>query len=98
MRTLVITPTYVEAENIDEFLRRTRASLPSADILVVDDNSPDGTADIAILSSVWNDWDEPNDARNFGSNRPNEILKRDFCLVDSFGRGGVYELYRRCNK
>ena len=47
MRTLVITPTYVEAENIDEFLRRTRAALPSADILVVDDNSPDGTADIA---------------------------------------------------
>jgi len=47
VRTLVITPTYVEAENIDEFLRRTRAALPSADILVVDDNSPDGTADIA---------------------------------------------------
>ena len=47
MRTLVITPTYVEAENIDEFLRRARAALPSADILVVDDNSPDGTADIA---------------------------------------------------
>jgi hypothetical protein len=56
------------------------------------------SADIAILSSVWNDWDEPNDARKFGSNRPNEILKRDFCLVETFGRGGVYELYRRCNK
>jgi hypothetical protein len=56
------------------------------------------SADIAILSSVWNDWDEPNDARKFGSNRPNEILKRDFCLVQKFGRGGVYELYRRCNK
>jgi 4-amino-4-deoxy-L-arabinose transferase-like glycosyltransferase len=56
------------------------------------------SADIAILSSVWSDWDEPNDARKFGSNRPNEILKRDFCLVETFGRGGVYELYRRCNK
>jgi hypothetical protein len=56
------------------------------------------SADIAILSSVWNDWDEPNDVRKLGSNRPNEILKRDFCLVESFGRGGVYELYRRCNK
>lgn len=52
MRTLVITPTYVEAENIDEFLRRTRAALPSADILVVDDNSPDGTADIAETAAV----------------------------------------------
>ena len=47
MRTLVITPTYLEAENIDEFLRRAHAAVPSADILVVDDNSPDGTADIA---------------------------------------------------
>ena len=52
MRTLVITPTYVEAENIDELLRRTRASLPSADILVVDDNSPDGTADIAEAAAA----------------------------------------------
>jgi dolichol-phosphate mannosyltransferase len=47
VRTLVITPTYVEAENIEEFLRRARAAVPDADILVVDDNSPDGTADIA---------------------------------------------------
>jgi hypothetical protein len=56
------------------------------------------SADIVILSSVWNDWDEPNDARKFGPNLPNEILKRDFCLVQRFGRGGVYELYRRCDR
>jgi dolichol-phosphate mannosyltransferase len=47
VRTLVITPTYAEGENIEEFLRRTRAAVPDADILVVDDNSPDGTAAIA---------------------------------------------------
>jgi dolichol-phosphate mannosyltransferase len=52
VRTLVITPTYVEAENIDEFLRRARAAVPSADILVVDDNSPDGTADIAEATAA----------------------------------------------
>jgi hypothetical protein len=56
------------------------------------------SADIVILSSIWSDWDEPNDARKFGPNLPNEILKRDFCLVEKFGRGGVYELYRRCNQ
>jgi hypothetical protein len=56
------------------------------------------SSDIVILSSVWNDWDEPNDARKIGSNIPNEILKRDFCLVQKFGRGGVYELYRRCDR
>jgi dolichol-phosphate mannosyltransferase len=52
VRPLVITPTYVEAENIDEFLRRARAALPSADILVVDDNSPDGTADTAEAAAA----------------------------------------------
>ncbi len=52
MRTLVITPTYVEAENIAEFLKRARAAVPDADILVVDDNSPDGTADLAEAAAA----------------------------------------------
>ena len=47
MRTLIVTPTYQEADNIEEFLRRCRAAVPDADILVVDDSSPDGTAAIA---------------------------------------------------
>jgi dolichol-phosphate mannosyltransferase len=47
VRTLVITPTYAEVDNIAEFLQRARAAVPDADILVVDDNSPDGTADVA---------------------------------------------------
>jgi dolichol-phosphate mannosyltransferase len=46
-RTLVIVPTYLEAENITEFLQRLRAAVPHADVLVVDDNSPDGTAALA---------------------------------------------------
>lgn len=40
-------PTYNEAENITEVLDRTRDAAPEADVLVVDDGSPDGTADIA---------------------------------------------------
>jgi dolichol-phosphate mannosyltransferase len=51
MRTIVVVPTYQEADNIAETLRRLRASNPSADVLVVDDNSPDGTADIARASA-----------------------------------------------
>ncbi len=47
MRPLIVTPTYQESENITEFLRRVRDAVPDADILVVDDNSPDGTADLA---------------------------------------------------
>jgi dolichol-phosphate mannosyltransferase len=47
MRTLVVVPTYEEAANIPELLPRLRAAAPSVDILVVDDNSPDGTAKLA---------------------------------------------------
>jgi glycosyltransferase involved in cell wall biosynthesis len=46
MRTLVVMPTYQEADNVVDVLRRIRKALPDADILVVDDASPDGTADL----------------------------------------------------
>ena len=46
MRVLVVIPTYNEAENIEEVLQRVRDALPDAGILVVDDGSPDGTADL----------------------------------------------------
>jgi len=47
MRTLVVLPTYNESENIETVIRRVRTIVPAADILVVDDSSPDGTADLA---------------------------------------------------
>lgn len=47
VRTLVVVPTYIEAPNIELFLDTVRRVVPEADILVVDDNSPDGTADLA---------------------------------------------------
>lgn len=57
-------------------------------------------ADIVILSSIRDDWVEPNDSREFGPNEPNEVIDREFCLVESYGEGpfgrGLYELYRRC--
>jgi dolichol-phosphate mannosyltransferase len=46
-RTVAIVPTFNEAENIEEFLRRFRAANPDVDVVVVDDSSPDGTADLA---------------------------------------------------
>lgn len=47
MPALVIIPTYNEVENVAEVLGRVRAAVPDAHVLVVDDNSPDGTADTA---------------------------------------------------
>ncbi len=46
MRALVVIPTYNEAENIVAMLEQVRAVLPDAGVLVVDDGSPDGTADL----------------------------------------------------
>jgi len=46
-RVLVAIPTYNEAENLEPIVARVRASVPEADILVLDDGSPDGTGDIA---------------------------------------------------
>ncbi|WP_415948464.1 polyprenol monophosphomannose synthase [Streptomyces sp. KLOTTS4A1] len=45
--TLVIIPTYNEAENIKPIAARVRAAVPEAHILVADDNSPDGTGKLA---------------------------------------------------
>jgi dolichol-phosphate mannosyltransferase len=55
--TLVVVPTYQEAGTIGALLTSLRSTVPGAAILVVDDNSPDGTADLAdmtgqILGSV----------------------------------------------
>jgi dolichol-phosphate mannosyltransferase len=44
---LVVIPTYNEADNVELIVDRVRASVPTADVLVVDDNSPDGTGDLA---------------------------------------------------
>jgi len=42
----VVIPTYNEAENISKMLPRLRELVPEVEILVVDDSSPDGTAEI----------------------------------------------------
>jgi dolichol-phosphate mannosyltransferase len=47
MRTLVIVPTFDEAENIVALLEAIRFAAPSVDVLVVDDASPDGTGKLA---------------------------------------------------
>ncbi|GAA2209104.1 hypothetical protein GCM10009850_045620 [Nonomuraea monospora] len=44
---LVIVPTYCERDNLTAITRRVRAAVPEAHVLVVDDNSPDGTGALA---------------------------------------------------
>jgi len=46
-RTLIVTPTYNERDNLGRFVEEVRRTAPDADILVVDDASPDGTGALA---------------------------------------------------
>src|SRR5215469_16698377 len=46
-RVIIVLPTYNERQNLEIIVGRVRESVPDADLLVVDDNSPDGTGDLA---------------------------------------------------
>lgn len=45
---IVIIPTYNELENAENIIRKVMSLQPEFDLLIVDDNSPDGTANIVI--------------------------------------------------
>jgi dolichol-phosphate mannosyltransferase len=53
-RTITIIPTYNERENAALIIDRVLASAPATDLLLVDDNSPDGTADLVAESFAGN--------------------------------------------
>jgi dolichol-phosphate mannosyltransferase len=46
-RTLIVTPTYNEKDNLPRFVDAVRSAYPEAHLMIVDDNSPDGTGDVA---------------------------------------------------
>ena len=59
-------------------------------------------SDVVILSSIRDDWNEPNDSRLLGSTESTEVLDRFFCQVGSYGTGlygrGLYELWIPCER
>ncbi len=44
-RSIVVIPTYNERSNIERLIAAIHRAMPAMDILIVDDNSPDGTAE-----------------------------------------------------
>ena len=54
------------------------------------------SADLVILSSAWDSWDEPNGSRKLGSDEPNRVVRELFCRVGTFDPH--YELYVRCER
>ncbi|NQU07521.1 MAG: polyprenol monophosphomannose synthase [Candidatus Abyssubacteria bacterium] len=59
-RPLVVIPTYNEAENIERLIEEVTGAVEGVRVLVVDDNSPDGTGDIV---------------RKVGERNPNVLLE-----------------------
>ncbi len=55
MKTIVVIPTYNEIENIESLIIEIFKHLPETDILIVDDSSPDGTADKVAEMQKEND-------------------------------------------
>jgi len=53
------------------------------------------SADWVLLTAFWAGWREPNTAMDYGSDAPNEVVRNEFCLVESF-EDDLVLLYRRC--
>jgi hypothetical protein len=63
------------------------------------------SADVLVLSDQWSRWNEPNDTRKFGPDRPNEVVRSRFCEVtptaDERVPGDevqVFTVFRRCGR
>jgi dolichol-phosphate mannosyltransferase len=54
-RVLVVIPTYNERANIESIIGRVRSAVPAAEVLVVDDASPDGTGELAEAIAARDD-------------------------------------------
>ncbi len=54
-RVCVLVPTYNERENLRRIIARLRAAVPEADVVVLDDNSPDGTGQLADAIAAADD-------------------------------------------
>ncbi|MFH0901823.1 MAG: polyprenol monophosphomannose synthase [Pseudomonadota bacterium] len=55
-RSLVIVPTYNERENVPAIARTVHQCAPDVDVLFVDDNSPDGTGQVAAALAAAEPW------------------------------------------
>jgi hypothetical protein len=54
-----------------------------------------GRADVLILNAAYDLWDEPNASSRYGSDAPNRVVARDFCLRNRYG---TFRVYQRCRK
>jgi dolichol-phosphate mannosyltransferase len=87
---LVVIPTYDEVDNIELVLRRVRAAVPDARILVVDDASPDGTADVA--EGLRDELGEIRVLRRLGKSGLGSAYRAGFAYGLHAGHGAIVEM------
>jgi dolichol-phosphate mannosyltransferase len=79
LRTIVVLPTYNERENVVALLRAVRGAVPDADVLVVDDNSPDGTA--ALVEETAAEQDQIKLLRRAGKQGLGSAYRQGFAIA-----------------
>ncbi len=77
--TIVVLPTYNERENVVALLRAVRGAVPDADVLVVDDNSPDGTA--ALVEETAAEQDQIKLLRRAGKQGLGSAYRQGFVVA-----------------
>jgi glycosyltransferase involved in cell wall biosynthesis len=90
VRAVVVLPTYNEAENIADVLRLVRKIVPDAGILVVDDASPDGTAD--LVESVAAEIGDAQVLRRDGKRGLGSAYRDGFALAVAEGAEVLVEM------
>lgn len=88
--TVVIIPTYNERENLEGIVARVRAAAPSVQVLVVDDNSPDGTG--AIADRLAAEDDAVHVLHRTGKDGLGAAYKAGFAWALGRGFGNVVEM------
>ena len=77
--TLVIIPTYNERESLGALLGRVRQTIPDADVLIIDDSSPDGTGELADQLAESDHAVEVSDPQGHGTHRG--VCRENVCWV-----------------
>lgn len=88
--TLVVIPTYNERKNLAGIIARVLRSAPAVDILVVDDNSPDGTG--ALASALASGHDRINVLHRGGKEGLGAAYRAGFAWGLERGYGRLVEM------
>ncbi len=90
MRPVVVLPTFNEADNVVQLLRAVRTAAKDADVIVVDDASPDGTADLAEAAAA--DLGGVKVLRRMGKRGLGEAYRHGFTIAFDEGYDAIVSM------